>query len=303
MSLSERMHNSTLTGNLPSYNFTEWGAPSVMSMVVIILSILLGVPGNGAVIWVTGFKMKSKAHTVCFLNLAAADLMYCVLLPFLMITIPELQSRYINVQLCILIIYINAIASVNLLCLISLYRCLAITRPIWFQQHLRLVWVRVTCFAAWAIAIIMWLTIIFNLHSFSTILIVTALCFCTPFVIMVISYALVAWRLHGKRFAQSWKPIRLIVIAVAAFVTCWLPCALCVLLSHFDIIVPGEWFRFTQALASFNSALNPLIYVFVGSDFRQVFKRSLFVSLQLAFAERELQGETPNHNPTSDTNV
>ncbi|XP_059805674.1 C3a anaphylatoxin chemotactic receptor-like [Hypanus sabinus] len=310
MSLSEGMYNSTLTGNLRSDNSTdprfsmEWGAPSVMSMVVIILSILLGVPGNGAVIWVTGFKMKRKAHTVCFLNLAAADLMYCLLLPFLMIAISELHSGYfsnISVSWCVSIMYLNAFASVFLLCLVSIYRCLAVTRPVWFQQHLRLAWVRVTCFVAWVIAIAMWLTIIFNLH-FSTILIVTALGFCIPFVIMVISYALVAWRLHGERFAKSWKPIRLIVIAVAVFVICWLPCSLCVLLI-FNRFVPDEWVTFSQALASFNSALNPLIYVFAGSDFRQVFKRSLFASLKLAFTEHEQQGETPNHNPTSDTNV
>ncbi|XP_072884190.1 C3a anaphylatoxin chemotactic receptor-like [Hemitrygon akajei] len=211
MSHSEGMYNSTLTGNLSSYNFTdsrfsmEWGARSVMSMVIIILSILLGVPGNGAVIWVTGFKMKSTAHTVFFLNLAAADLMYCLLLPFLTIHISEHYSGYfinINVQLCISIMYLNAFACAFLLCLISIYRCLAVTRPIWIQQHLRLAWVRVTCFVAWVIAIAMWLAILFS------------------------------------------------------------------------------WYRFTQALASFNSALNPLIYVFAGSDFRQIFKRSVPFVLQ-----------------------
>ncbi|XP_059805682.1 C3a anaphylatoxin chemotactic receptor-like [Hypanus sabinus] len=312
MSLSEGTSNSTLIGNLPSYNSTdspfsmEWGAPSVLSIVIIILSILLGVPGNGAVIWVTGFKLKTTAHTVFFLNLAVADLMYCLLLPFLMIRISQLHSGYfsnINVKLCISIMYLNAFASVNLLCLISIYRCLAVTRPIWIQQHLKLAWVRVNCFVAWVIAIAMWLTIHFSSYPFNTIPVVMACCFGPPFVIMVISYAVVGWRLHGKRFAKSWKPIRLIVIAVAAFVICWFPFSLCVLLIRFYIITPVDWYRFTQALASFNSALNPLIYVFAGSDFRQLFKRSLFASLKLAFIEHELQGETPNHNPTSDRNV
>ncbi|XP_072884088.1 formyl peptide receptor 2-like [Hemitrygon akajei] len=312
MSHSEGMSNSTLTGNLSSYNFTdsrfskEWGAPSVMSMVIIILSILLGVPGNGAVIWVTGFKMKSTAHTVFFLNLAAADLMYCLFLPFLTIHISELHSGYfinINVQLCILIMYLNAFASVCLICLISIYRCLAVTRPIWFQQHLRLAWVRVTCFVAWVIAIAMWLALLFSWYTYNTIPIVSSFGFYPPFVIMVISYAVLGWRLHRERFAKSWKPIRLIVIAVAAFVICWLPFSLCVLSIHFYITVPVGWCIFFQALASFNSALNPLIYVFAGSDFRQVFKRSVFASLQLAFAEHELQGETPNRNPTSNRNV
>ncbi|XP_072884087.1 N-formyl peptide receptor 3-like [Hemitrygon akajei] len=312
MSLSEGMSNSTLSETLPSYNYMDseltigLEALFVMSMVIFTLIVLLGVPGNGAVIWVTGFKMKSKAHTVCFLNLAAADLMHCLLLSFLIISFFVISSGYfmnINLPLWMSIMYLNAFASVYLLCLISIYRCLAVTRPIWFQQHLRLAWVRVTCFVAWVIAIAMWLAILFSWNLFNTMPIVMAFCFCPPFVIMVISYAVLGWRLHRERFAKSWKPIRLIVIAVAAFVICWLPFSLCVLSIHFYITVPEGWFIFFQALASFNSALNPLIYVFAGSDFRQVFKRSVFASLQLAFAEHELQGETPNRNPTSNRNV
>ncbi|XP_062891246.1 C3a anaphylatoxin chemotactic receptor-like [Mobula hypostoma] len=303
------MCNSAPTGNLTDCNFTvvrvrmEWGAPSVMSMVIFTLTFLLGVPGNGAVIWVTGFKMKRNVHTVCFLNLAVADLTFCLFLPFLMADTAQLRvSESLSVFIRS-IIFLNVFASIYQLCLISIYRCLAILRPIWFQQHLSFARVRATCFMVWVIAIAMCLPLFFPQYLSEHIIIWTVFIFGLPFAIMITCYALVGWRLHGDRFANVRKPIRLIVTSVAAFVMCCLPVTLCTLLRNFSHSVSRDWLIFTEALASFNSSLNPFVYVFASSDFRQVFRRSLFASLQLAFTEHELKGETQNRNPTSNTNV
>ncbi|XP_059805679.1 C3a anaphylatoxin chemotactic receptor-like [Hypanus sabinus] len=307
MSLSEGVHNSMLTGNHNHSNATasrfkmEWRAPSVISMAIFTLTVLLGLTGNGAVIWVTGFKMKRNVHTVCFLNLAAADLLFCLCLPLQMLYVSVLGSGDGENTLSSLltsIMYLYALASRYLLCLISIYRCLAVNRPIWFQQHLKLAWVRVNCFVVWVIATVMSLLAFFLLAGDDALRILAAFSFVPPFVIMITCYTIVGWRLHGDRFAKSRKPIRLLMTAVAAFVICWLPVSICNIAQiGFDL---PDWIMLFQALASFNSALNPLVYVFAGSDFRQVFKRSLFASLQLAFAEQEIQGETQNRNPNSD---
>ncbi|XP_072102760.1 N-formyl peptide receptor 2-like [Mobula birostris] len=308
-SLSEGMCNSTPTGNLTDCNFTvvrvrmEWGAPSVMSMVILILTFLLGVLGNAAVIWVTGFKMKSNVHTVCFLNLAVADLTFSLFLPFLMADTAQLRvSESLSVFITSIML-LNFFASVYLLCLISIYRCLAILQPIWFQQNLSFAWVRATCFVVWVIAIGICLLLFFPRYLSERIIIWTVFVFGLPFAIMITCYALVGWRLHGDRFAKARKPIRLIVTAVSAFVICCLPVTLCTLLRNFSESVSQDWLIFTKALASFKSSLNPFVYVFASSDFRQVFRRSLFASLQLLFTHHELKGETQSRNPTSDTNV
>ncbi|XP_062891248.1 C3a anaphylatoxin chemotactic receptor-like [Mobula hypostoma] len=307
MSLSEGVCNLTFTGNPCPNNFAaggfrmEWRAPSVMTIVILIVTVLLGVPGNGAVIWVTGFKMKSNVWNVCFLNLAVADLIYCLCLPLYII----LQLECVYFWLLVLpTMFLVAFASLYLLCLISIYRCLAITRPIWFQQHLSIPWVRVTCFVVWVIAIVIFMLVILSRCFFKCALIWVTFTFALPpLVIMIIFYALVGWRLQGARFAESRKPIRLIVTAIAAFMICWLPSVLYALISHDCMLQPSDWYILTEALASFNSALNPFIYVFASSDFRQVFRRSLFASLQLAFTEHEPKRETENRNPTSNTNV
>ncbi|XP_072102771.1 fMet-Leu-Phe receptor-like [Mobula birostris] len=270
-------------------------------MVILLLTVLLGVPSNGAVIWVTGFKMKINVCKVCFLNLAVADLIYCLCLPLYIIL--QLKRSYFWL-LVLPTMFLVAFASLYLLCLISIYRCLAITRLIWFQQHLSLAWVRVTCFVVWVIAIVIFMLVFLSRYFFECALHWIAFTFAHPhLIIMTICYALVGWRLQGARFAESRKPIRLIMTAIAAFMICWLPSTLYALISNYSMLRLSDWYILTEAPASFNTALNPLIYVFASSDFRQVFRRSTFASLQLAFTEHEPKGETETRNSTSNTNV
>ncbi|XP_062891255.1 C3a anaphylatoxin chemotactic receptor-like [Mobula hypostoma] len=310
--------SSKLAGNLSSHNSTadgnrmEWGAPSVISMVIFTLTFLLGVPGNGAVIWVTGFKMKSKIHTVCFLNLALADLIYYLNLPFRMTNIFLSYSghkTYFPWKFSGTLMFLNAAASIYLLCLISICRCLAITRPTWFQQHPSLTWVRGACFGVWILAFVMCLPVLLlqDLEKELTVLepIWFVFIFGLPFVIMITCYCLVGWRLQGDRFFEYTKPVRLIITVVVVFMICWIPNTVCDLVSTFSTPIPRDWSLFTVALASFNSALNPLLYIFAGREFRQVLKRSLLALLRLAFAEHslELESQAETRNLISNTNV
>ncbi|XP_059805488.1 C3a anaphylatoxin chemotactic receptor-like [Hypanus sabinus] len=62
------------------------------------ITFLLGVPGNSAVIWVTGFKMERDVHTMCFLYLAVADLTYCLTLPFWMVNV-ALRGTWLRIDI------------------------------------------------------------------------------------------------------------------------------------------------------------------------------------------------------------
>ncbi|KAM6995175.1 LOW QUALITY PROTEIN: uncharacterized protein LKV04_007410, partial [Tautogolabrus adspersus] len=50
--------------------------------IVYCLAFVLGVLGNGVVIWVTGFKIRS-VNTIWFLNLAVADFLFTAFLPLM----------------------------------------------------------------------------------------------------------------------------------------------------------------------------------------------------------------------------
>ncbi|XP_059805667.1 C3a anaphylatoxin chemotactic receptor-like, partial [Hypanus sabinus] len=289
---------------------------SILSIFVYALTFLLGVPGNGAVIWVTGFKMKRSVNTVWFLNLAVADLTYCLSLPFQMAHVVLGNSWPTDNVLCKLIpsaIILNMYASVFLLTMISIDRCLAVTRPIWSQTYRTLARVHVACLVAWGLAFLISLPTLlirtvyidseFNLsyctlnytgtyfgdRTREVVEVTRALfAFVLPFIIMAFCYLLIGQKLQRGKFAKTSKtrkPVRLIAVVVAAFILCWLPYHIYGLL-HIIIKHPMSWFwgNLSMGLVSLNSILNPILYVFVGRDFRQVFRRSLCTSLRLAFA-------------------
>ncbi|XP_072102371.1 C3a anaphylatoxin chemotactic receptor-like [Mobula birostris] len=308
-------------------NGTHLPASSILSIFVYTLTFLLGVPGNGAVIWVTGFKMKRSVNTVWFLNLAVADLTYCLTLPFQMANIALENTWPRDNVLCKLLpsaIVLNMYASVFLLTMISIDRCLAVTRPIWSQIHRSLPWVRVACLGAWSLAFLMCLPTLltrqiyidsefglifctlnytgtyFGDRTREVVEVTRALfAFVFPFLIMASCYLLIGRMLQRGKFAKSSKtrkPIRLIAFVVAAFFICWLPYHICSLAqAFFKHQVAFIWDTLSMGLASLNSALNPILYVFAGRDFRQVFRRSLSSSLRLAFAEEPTESACSTH--------
>ncbi|XP_059805666.1 C3a anaphylatoxin chemotactic receptor-like [Hypanus sabinus] len=315
--------NMSSFGNysLPEDSGTRLPAASILSIFVYALTFLLGVPGNGAVIWVTGFKMKRSVNTVWFLNLAVADLTYCLSLPFQMAYLAMGKSSPRANVLCKLIpsaIVLNMYASVFLLTMISVDRCLAVTRPVWSQTHRSLSWVRAACLGAWGLAFLMCLPTLltrkmyidpeFNLtyctlnytgtyfgdRTREVVEVTRALfAFILPFIIMAFCYLLIGQKLQRGKFAKTSKtrkPVRLTAVVVAAFFLCWLPYNICGLAQAFSKQSEAwVWDRLSMGLVSLNSALNPILYVFAGRDFRQVFRRSLCTSLRLAFAEERME--------------
>ncbi|XP_051892914.1 fMet-Leu-Phe receptor-like [Pristis pectinata] len=273
MSLSEDLSNSTLCGNFSNYSThgnlrIHWSASTILAMIVHALTFLLGVPGNCAAIWVMGFKMKYSGSSVLFLNLAVADLTYCLTLPFRMAKF-ALPGSWLRSYIASILIrsatILTVSASVFLLTLISIHRCLAVTHPIWFQQQSSLAWVLAACFAVWGLALLASLpelliehiSLYFGHKTLAVLQVLwTVFIFALPIMIMAACYLLI---------------VRYVTIS----------------------------------LSSFNSALNPLLYVFAGQDFRQVFRRSLAASLRLAFVEEgpELGSDLPDPNVTSDTSV
>lgn len=110
----------------------------ILSMVILGLTFLLGLPGNGLVLWVAGLKMQRTVNTVWFLHLTLADFLCCLSLPFSLAHL-VLQGYWpYGWFLCKFIpsiIILNMFASVFLLTAISLDRCLMVLRPIWCQNH------------------------------------------------------------------------------------------------------------------------------------------------------------------------
>ncbi|XP_069843791.1 C3a anaphylatoxin chemotactic receptor-like [Dipodomys merriami] len=148
------------------FNHTDWSHDPqqaafspvmIASMVILGLTCLLGLPGNGLVLWVAGFKMRRTVNTVWFLHLTLADLLCCLSLPFNLAYV--LQGRWpFGWLLCKLIpsaVILNMFASVFLLTAISIDRCLVVLKPIWCQNHRRVGTARAVCGCIWALAFLL----------------------------------------------------------------------------------------------------------------------------------------------------
>ncbi|XP_072102458.1 C3a anaphylatoxin chemotactic receptor-like [Mobula birostris] len=289
--------------------------PSILSIVTYTLTFLLGVPGNVVVIWVMGFKKTGGINRVGFLNLAVADLTYCLALPFLLGNVASKSSWPRDNVFCKLLpaaIVLNMSASVFLLTLISIDRYLAVFQPLWFRLRRTAACKHITCLAAWSLAFLMCLPTLLTRQVVSypetglmycsfkntgtyfgehTKVVMeatrTALAFVLPLLIMASCYLLIGWKLKRDKLAKYRKPIRIISAVVTAFFLCWLPYHICGLAQAFSTHPEALiWDNLSVGLASLNSALNPILYVFVSHNFRQVFKHSPITLLLQAFADQ-----------------
>ncbi|XP_059112868.1 C3a anaphylatoxin chemotactic receptor [Peromyscus eremicus] len=150
--------SSAVTNSTDAYSPHLFKPQDIISMVILILTCLLGLPGNGLVLWVAGLKMKRTVNTVWFLHLTLADFLCCLSLPFSLAHL-ILQGHWpYGLFLCKLIpsiIVLNMFASVFLLTAISLDRCLMVHKPIWCQNHRNVRTAFAICACVWVVAFVM----------------------------------------------------------------------------------------------------------------------------------------------------
>ncbi|KAM8819932.1 C3AR protein, partial [Eudromia elegans] len=150
---------SPLQGNSTSHEqaTAHYVSQSIGSLVVFVLVFIIGIPGNGLVIWVAGLKMKRSVNIVWFLNLAVADFMCCLSLPFFIVHLVLHEHWPYGWFLCKVIpsvIIFTMFASVFLLMAISIDRCLLVMKPVWCQNHRTVKFISLICSGIWILAFI-----------------------------------------------------------------------------------------------------------------------------------------------------
>ncbi|XP_072250623.1 chemerin-like receptor 1 [Leuresthes tenuis] len=319
---------------------------NTMSLVVYCLAFVLGVLGNGLVIWVTGFKMKKTVNTIWFLNLAVADFLFTAFLP-LSITYQALDFHWpfgrFMCKMKSAVAFLNIFASVWILVVISVDRCLSVVWPVWAQNHRNTRKASWASLCVWVLAVILSspyfifrdiisttssthhnkdIIICFNNFALSDdfetpsvnqlrvfrhkAMTITSflLGFVVPFSIIVSCYAVIIHRLRRNPTlaSRSSRPFKIIAAIIITFFLCWAPfhiMYLIELVTHMPnytsetlnhIIVIG--FPIATCLAYLNSCLNPLLYVFMGQDFKDKLRKSILNVLETAFQEEEPRSYT-----------
>ncbi|XP_019489281.1 PREDICTED: N-formyl peptide receptor 2-like [Hipposideros armiger] len=122
--------------------------------------------------------------------------------------------------------------------------------------------------------------------------------FIMPMSIIAICYGLIAAKIRKKVMINSSRPLRVLTAVMVSFFLCWFPFQLILFLYRIwikeialedkhSIMIPLRFL--TIPLAFFNSCLNPILYVFLGQDFRRRLIHSLPASLERALMEESAE--------------
>lgn len=316
-----------------SYESAGYAVLRILPLVVLAITFVLGVLGNGLVIWVAGFRMAHTVTTICYLNLALADFSFTATLPFQIVSMAMGEKWPFGWFLCKLIhiiVDINLFGSVFLIALIALDRCICVLHPVWAQNHRTVSLAKKVILGPWVLALVLTLPVfiflttasdpngnVYCTFSFASwgdtvekrwkvaIAMLTArgiirflIGFSMPMSMVAICYGLIAAKIHKKGMMNSSRPFRVLTAVVASFFICWFPFQLVALLRTIwfrELWLEGKYkilnilLNPVKSLAFFNSCLNPVLYVFVGQDFRQRLIHSLPTSLERALSEDPAQ--------------
>lgn len=284
---------------------------SLTSLTIYCMIFVLGLLGNGLVIYVTGYRMKKTVNSVWFLNLALADFLFTVFLIFSIISLSQNNRWQFGKIMCKLnnfVSVVNMFASIFLLTAISLDRCLSIWVVVWAQNQRTVRKAQIICAVIWIMAVICSIPY----AALRDVLVLNGMTYCgytksfpkhnlmlfrfvmgflIPFLAIFVSYVAIAVRAGRLQRNRRRRSRRIIFAVVIAFFICWLPFHV---MQFIQLNAPNLWMvvriggSLTVCLAYLNSCLNPILYVFMCDEFQKKLKQSICLVLESALAEDHL---------------
>ncbi|XP_076135524.1 C-C chemokine receptor type 2 [Alosa pseudoharengus] len=297
---------------------------------------VVGLLGNGLVLWVLALNRVRTMADVCLLNLALADLLLALLLPLW--TRAGVGSDLVNAALCKVtagMYQLGFTSGLLFVTLMSLDRYLAIVHAVASSAVRKLRYSVLVSAAVWvaaaALALVKALFTISDdegtclvdyptktrklVHNFTEI----AVCLGVCLPVLTFCYVRILMVVRQQRSSKRSRAVRLIFAIVCAFTVFWVPYYVAVLLQtlHRDLDL-WSWCQMSQHLtvavevtetvALTHCCVNPVIYAFVGEKFKKGFalafaRHPLCVKLcPLAYTVTNTYSK-PSDNDTSNTAV
>lgn len=306
-----------------------WSSQSSLTHVLVAVNIFIsvvGLSGNSLVIWICGCKMKMTVNTTWYISLAFSNVMFCTFLPLEVVYMITLNWPF-GQLLCKLTssaLFLNMYSSVFLLVLISMDRCLMVLFPVWSHNHR-------TIPKAFGLVLLMWVlsglltlpSLIFRqtiLHGSVTqchsgrmdqstrkaVVLIRFICgFFIPILTIVFCSTVLGVKLR-KLTTRSTKPYKVMAALIVSFFLCWVPYHTFVLLeldlSRSSLKVLETGLKVGTTLAAANCFISPVLYVFIGNDFKRTLKRSLASRIEEAL-EEDLRTGGINHSRSKSMDV
>lgn len=283
----------------------------IISVVIYIISFVLGLIGNGTVIWVTAFKRKKTVNNIWLLNLALADFVFVLFLPFFIDYILQDFHWDFGLFMCKLNSFMsvmNMYASVLFLTVLSIDRYISLVHINWSRKYRSVERAWVVCGCIWMLAAAMSCpalifrdtmhlhdkVICFNnfhaqdretaaLRHIIIVAIRTSVGFILPFTAICVTGTLLTFKVNQSGGSVHFSNFSKMVSAVIlAFFLCWAPFHIFSLMelsihsSFYLQSILRTGFPLATSLGFFNSCINPLLYMLLGKKVRHNLKRACF---------------------------
>uniref|UniRef100_A0A8D2ANF0 Probable G-protein coupled receptor 33 n=1 Tax=Sciurus vulgaris TaxID=55149 RepID=A0A8D2ANF0_SCIVU len=319
-STDDPINASTLVRN--STHFSASASDMIIAL-FLFMSFIIGTITNGLYLWVLKFKMKKTVNTLLFFHLILSYFISILIIPFLAIS--YLQDHYwiFGTALCKVFnstLSLGMFASVFFLSAISLDRYLLTLHPVWSQQHRTPRWASNIVLGIWisATALSSPYLVFRETHHDSKGKVtcrnnyavstnwenekmktlrqwIHATCFISrlllgfllPFFIILFCYQRVASKMKERSLFKSRKPFKVMMTAIISFFVCWMPYHVHqgLILTQNQSFLLELSLILTVMTSSFNSVFSPTLYLFVGENFKKIFKKSILALFESTFTD------------------
>ncbi|KAM8780251.1 LOW QUALITY PROTEIN: putative G-protein coupled receptor 33 [Rhynchonycteris naso] len=309
-------------------NSTYFPTPASKIFVVLLCTAsIIGTIINGLYLWILKFKMKKTVNTPLFFHL--------ILSYFISNGIDFFQGNHwsFGTALCKVsnsVLSTVMFASVFFLSAISVDRYFLILHPVWSQLHqtprwassiILGIWIsamvlsmpyllfrethndhegRVTCQNNYAVSL-NWKSKTETLKEWIHVACFTGcflLGFLLPFFIITFCYGKVANKMKKRSLFKSSKPFKVMMTAIISFFVCWMPYHVYqgLIFTKNQSLLLQLTLILTMITTYFNTVFSPTLYLFIGENFKKVFKNSIIALFESTFREDTSPERTQNLN-------
>ncbi|XP_016325835.1 C3a anaphylatoxin chemotactic receptor-like [Sinocyclocheilus anshuiensis] len=269
----------------------EFTSFEIFVLCIFFATFVVGLVGNGLVIFLTGCRMKTTVNSIWFLNLAIADFIFLLSLICYLVTVSVLDRWNSDLMIFILfmLLPLSLFTSIFFLVVISLDRCVCTWMVVWAKNKRTLLKARIICIIVWVSSFSCSIPFFEDITSLVTYEFIVG--FLIPLLIIVTSYIAIGVRIKRLKMGKQLKSYHVIITVTLVFFICWFPYYVCL---FYSITAVGNnpsasdqyIFKIVSIyLVCLNSCLNPVLYVFMCDEYKKKLKQSLLLVLETAFAE------------------
>ncbi|XP_069058172.1 probable G-protein coupled receptor 33 [Pleurodeles waltl] len=319
------LHNRTYYSTTWTFEEKDKNTVNLVSSVFFFFTSSVGIFGNSLFLWTLGFKMMKTVNTVWFFSLVLSGWTYSMVMPILgVFALLDFHWPFgiVMCKVVNMLLSLSMHVAVFILTIISLDRYVLVVHPIWARHHRTPKCATIISYSIWSAAFILSApylafrelksnernkTICTNNYVFSDdwktqevqtrrqkihlclFLIRLLVAFILPFMVIASCYVSIALKVNLRSLSRSSKLIKVIMVSVVSFFVCWTPVHLYNGLILYRESVPKLLMHACMLVAAIATCVNvcftPIFYIFIGENFKAVFKKSLLYLIESAFHE------------------